>query len=239
MPPLCISCRDKVFMRLPYCLVCLRKMHDARWLDWVPDLARAYQAPQTWSLFRMHAGFGDFVHGLKYADFPQGAALMASWARKCENPFGAGIDAIVPVPLHRTRLRERGFNQSLRLAMTLAAHWGLPVKKDFLVRRKYTATQTRQDENGRASNMEQAFICLDENKIRGKTFIVVDDVTTTGATLGACQSALRVAGAHQVYGLTLAWVPRQAERENLGVVSGDVSGMGQDQLRVSALHMLT
>jgi ComF family protein len=213
MPPLCLACRDRVFQRLPYCLACMRAMASSRWSEWVPSDARGLNAPPTWALFKMNAKFNVFVHGIKYADYPQGPSFMAQWARRLPNPFeGRNVGAVIPVPLHGVRLRERGFNQSLRLAIPLAARWELPVRMDLLKRVKATSTQTRQDEQGRVINMADAFTCPKPDQVVGKTVVVVDDVTTTGATLAACQDSLIAAGAKEVFGLTLAWVPRVSER---------------------------
>lgn len=110
---------------------------------------------------------------------------------------------IVPVPLHRRRLPDRGYNQSALLAREVARIVGLPAAPDVLVRTRDSLPQvslsTREE---RVRNVEGSFLCV--GNARGKRFILVDDVVTTGSTMSACAVALREAGARSVWGVTLA-----------------------------------
>lgn len=113
-------------------------------------------------------------------------------------------EAIVPVPLHPRRLRERGYNQSGLLAKELGKLINLPVIQDSLIRIKEARPQVRASNvKERRRNVANAFICQDE-KVSGKQIILVDDVCTSGATLESCASALKNKGAITVWGLTLA-----------------------------------
>ena len=113
-------------------------------------------------------------------------------------------EAIVPVPLHPRRLRERGYNQSGLLAVELGRLTNLPVTEDSLIRVKEGRPQVRAaNAKERRRNVANAFICRDE-KVSGKQIILVDDVCTSGATLESCASALKSKGAIMVWGLTLA-----------------------------------
>lgn len=116
----------------------------------------------------------------------------------------AGLDAVVPVPLHRARRRERGFNQSELVARSLARGRGLPVLVRALVKTRPTPPQTSLAAGERAANARDAYAARDPGKIRGLTLIVVDDVFTTGATLGECAAVLKAAGAREVRALTVA-----------------------------------
>lgn len=118
------------------------------------------------------------------------------------NPLPA--DVLVAVPLHPKRVRERGYNQSSLLARELSQLADLPVIDSSLVRLRDTASQvtiTRAEE--RYANVKGAFNCRD-GRFYGRHVLIVDDVCTTGATLDACASALKEAGAASVWGLTLA-----------------------------------
>ena len=111
---------------------------------------------------------------------------------------------LVPVPLHKRKLRERGFNQSRILADLFAeAAGGLPVE-ELLQRVVDTQSQTILNLNARQSNVKNAF-ALSENVLlrKDQTYILVDDVFTTGSTLNACSAVLRQAGAHSIKVLTL------------------------------------
>lgn len=105
--------------------------------------------------------------------------------------------ALVPVPLHRARLRQRGYDQALELARALAGLGAPPVRADLLQRVRATAAQTRLDARARQGNLEHAFA------VRGGPTLpahvaLVDDVMTTGATLHACARVLRAAGVQRV-----------------------------------------
>lgn len=113
------------------------------------------------------------------------------------------IDAVVPVPLHPERLRERGFNQSLLLAKRVGTQTGIPVM-EALLRTRPTPRQVGLGANERAVNVRGAFAGLSGANFAGKRIALVDDVCTTGATLGSCAEVLLGLGASEVIGLTLA-----------------------------------
>jgi len=113
-------------------------------------------------------------------------------------------DALVPVPLHRKRLRERGYNQSMLLARELSHLSGLPVVDDCLARVQYSSAQARSTNiDERIDNVAGAFRCTG-NALRDKHVILIDDVSTSGATLEACATVLKSAGTTTVCGLVTA-----------------------------------
>jgi competence protein ComFC len=112
-------------------------------------------------------------------------------------------DCLVPVPLHPTRLRERGFNQADALAETLSKRTRLPILR-CIERRRYTNTQTRFDRVERMQNLRNAFALRKNSDVRGKHLVLLDDVLTTGSTLHECALVLRVAGAQSVRAITVA-----------------------------------
>jgi ComF family protein len=113
-------------------------------------------------------------------------------------------DVLVPVPLHSKRLRERGYNQSFLLAKELSNLTGLPVNDTCLERNVYNVPQAKtRNVEERRLNVIGIFTCKNED-LRDKKVLLIDDVTTSGATLNACASALKIAGAMSVCGLTLA-----------------------------------
>ncbi|MGA4577493.1 ComF family protein [Limisphaera sp. VF-2] len=115
-----------------------------------------------------------------------------------------GWNAIVPVPLHPVRQRERGFNQAHRLAQWLGRATGLPVESGWLERSKPTSTQTVLSRDERQRNVREAFRVRRGAVVSGRRIILVDDVLTTGATTSACALALRRAGAAEVCVWTVA-----------------------------------
>ena len=144
------------------------------------------------------------VHEFKYRNLralaPPLAVLLHQYIR--ENPLPGEV--LVPVPLHPKRYRERGYNQSALVARELGRIAGLPVVGDCLIRRGYTPPQARTASVGeRRVNVAGAFACRDGG-LRGKMVILIDDVSTSGATLNACAAALKSAGAGVVWGLVTA-----------------------------------
>jgi competence protein ComFC len=113
-------------------------------------------------------------------------------------------DVLVPVPLHRKKLRERGYNQSALLARGLGKLSVIQVVENSLIRRKYTPPQARSSNIGeRRNNVADAFACRD-SRLRGKRIILIDDVSTSGTTLNTCAGILKSAGAAAVWGLVIA-----------------------------------
>ncbi|MCX6357876.1 MAG: ComF family protein [Candidatus Aureabacteria bacterium] len=128
--------------------------------------------------------------------------LMAEYAR--ENMPGLNYDRLIPVPLHRGKVRERGFNQSLLLARELGKRLGIPVNGASLLRVRATPPQSALSRAGRLKNVRGAFTVKDGRGIRGMRCLLIDDVFTTGATAEACAHALVRAGARAVDVFTLA-----------------------------------
>ena len=113
------------------------------------------------------------------------------------------LDFLIPVPLHPSKKRKRGFNQSEILAFEVSRKLELPVLKDVLVRKKRTKDQTNLNAKQREENVRGAFKVKSKDKVSGKQIILVDDVITTGATLRECAKTLIQAGAKKVLGLTV------------------------------------
>jgi ComF family protein len=121
--------------------------------------------------------------------------------------FGSFTNALlVPIPLHPQRLRDRGFNQAERIAQSLNAHIGetLVLSPDLLVRVHNTATQTKQTRKQRLMNMRGSFAVAPRAPVAGADIVLLDDVVTTGATMGAARDALRAAGAREVLCVAVA-----------------------------------
>ncbi len=131
----------------------------------------------------------NLVHALKYGGWRIAAAPMAERIRTLLGARLRGLDALVPVPLGRARRRERGYNQAALLAEALGLALGVPVHEHALRRARETRTQTRLTPTERWRNMAGAFAAGPPG-VRGLSVALVDDVLTTGATLGAAAEAL-------------------------------------------------
>ena len=156
------------------------------------------------SPFRFDGVIRQAIHQLKYRNL---RALVVPLARLLmdyliTNPVPGEV--LVAVPLHQKRLRERGYNQSYLLARELGRLAALPVVDDCLVRQQHTSPQARTSNiEERRSNVVNAFTCHN-HKLRNKKVLLIDDITTSGATLDACTSALKAMGVSSVWGLVLA-----------------------------------
>lgn len=141
------------------------------------------------------------VHALKYGGRRHVARPLARLLAARGADILAGADLVVPVPLHRSRQRTRGFNQ----AADIARHLGLPVTQ-ALRRVRATPSQIDLPAARRHANVRDAFALTKRARVAGATVVLVDDVSTTGATLDACARVLREGGAAEVRALTAARV---------------------------------
>jgi ComF family protein len=188
MPPLCPKC-GRPQSSATLCPGCL---------SWQTEID-GIRSP-----FRFDGVIRQAVHELKYGNLRALAGLLARLLGDylVSNPVPGEV--LVPVPLHPKRLRERGYNQSRLLAQELGKLTDLPVVDDCLVRGRHSLPQARTSTVGeRRSNVADAFSCRDR-RLQGKSVLLIDDVSTSGATLDACARALKQAGATTVWGLVLA-----------------------------------
>ena len=154
--------------------------------------------------FRFGGTIREAVHQFKYKNLRILARPLAELMCEYLESHRLPADVVVPVPLHPKRLRERGYNQSELLARELGKLVKLPVIAGELVRRRYTLPQARTASVAeREANMVDAFACLG-NSMEGRQVMIIDDVSTSAATLDSCAAALKSAGAASVWGLVLA-----------------------------------
>ncbi len=156
------------------------------------------------SPFRFDGVIRQAIHQLKYQNLRALSAPLGQLLNDylVANPVPGEV--LVPVPLHRKRLRERGYNQSRLLVKELSKLTNLPVVDDCLIRQRHSPPQVKTSTAAeRQSNVAKAFACRDE-RLRDKQVLLIDDVSTSGATLDACATALKAAGATSIWGLVLA-----------------------------------
>lgn len=164
------------------------------------------------SLYYFHKGskVQHLIHRLKYkgeveAGREAGRILGAALAR---SPLFEGIHCVVPVPLHKSRLRTRGYNQSEPVAEGVAESMGIPTSSKVLARVKAAVSQTSKGRYARWENAGSSFVVAEPQSVTGKHFLVVDDVITTGSTLSACADVLLASGASAVSLASLAFAGR-------------------------------
>jgi ComF family protein len=168
------------------------------------------------SAFALPGGTAEaIVHGLKYHGWSALGEPMARHMAALRFPDDVEREraGLVPVPLARSRRRERGGNQIEELAAGRGRRWNLPVRTDLLARTRATATQTRLTPGERQRNVANAFRTLaDRGSLRGLHLVLVDDVVTTAATLNACAAALHEGGARIVSFVTFGRAPALGDR---------------------------
>jgi ComF family protein len=132
------------------------------------------------------------IHQLKYKGIREvGPELGRIYARTLKSSgFLDDIDLIIPVPLHPSKKRQRGYNQSDLISLGISEVSGIPMESDLLVRKTVSKTQTRKTRYDRWINVEDIFRVTDQDRIENMHILLVDDVITTGSTLEACASEL-------------------------------------------------
>ena len=201
-PPRCVACGQRGALLCNSCLALVKLRH--------PSTAARYRDLRPLSGVRAAAEFSgpmrQAVHQFKYNGLRALAPTLGQllWQNWSQQPYP--VELIVPVPLHSSRLRQRGYNQSALLARELGRHSGLPVSDQVLARKAATPPQVGLNARERMLNVRGAFVA-ERSLVRGLSVVVIDDVMTTGATLRACAEELLSAGAREVWGLTLAAEP--------------------------------
>lgn len=160
----------------------------------------------SYFFYQKGSAFRNILYQLKYYGRQNLGRVMGRFvaAELALSDFFAGIDMIVPVPLHPRRQLMRGYNQSQRIAEGLSAVTGIPVNTGLVVRIRNTQTQTHKSSYERWENMEGVFSLLRPQLFAGKHILIVDDVLTTGATVTACADAFAGVEGIRISVLTLA-----------------------------------
>ena len=143
--------------------------------------------------YELHSETALIVYQLKYGNRPDIGEDMGRLIA-VEMQYGRffdGIDVLVPVPLSANRLRQRGYNQSERLASGIREITGLPVVTKAIKRKKFVQSQTQLSRHERQENVSDMFQLKDESLLRNKHILLIDDICTTGATLTACMDVLK------------------------------------------------
>jgi ComF family protein len=159
----------------------------------IDDLAASF-------VFEKEGSFQHIAHALKYSGIQSLGLELGRRLGEVINAWDLRADALVPIPLHKRKLRERGYNQAELIARGVSSVTKIPVRAGLVGRKRFTQTQTALSSEERQKNVKGAFELnvSDFSQIRDRTFILIDDVITTGSTIEACARELRRAGAVRV-----------------------------------------
>jgi ComF family protein len=206
---LCDQCEAKVVRIVaPFCQTCSEPFDGAITHEFTcANCAhRTIHFDAAVAAYRSRGIVREIIHHFKYGRQIYLRQPVARWLRAALDDArlrDCRFDIIVPVPLHPTRQRERGFNQASLLAELLSAQVSIP-SKPLLERIRYTTTQTALDRAERMENLHNAFRLRKNVDVRGLRVLLIDDVLTTGSTLSECARILKCAGAISVHAATAA-----------------------------------
>ena len=227
-PPLCMACRVEVadpglcpacwsaatFLDGPGCTCCGLPFSVA--LEGDNQCAACLAKPPAFDRARAILAYDEASKGailaLKHADRLDLVPGFARWLGRTGRPLLESADVIVPVPLHRSRLWQRRYNQAAELARALSRDWNRELAVMALDRSRPTPSQgAMSSAKARRRNVQRAFRVPDPTRVAGRHVLLVDDVMTTGATAEACARALKRAGARHVDVLALARVVKASD----------------------------
>jgi len=198
----CDDCQSKVpHLTKPLCDVCGIPLGGPGLCADCQRVRPRFSALRSWSAFDVPVR--NALHRLKYRrDMGLGDALAAQVSE-----FVAGlnwpVDLIVPVPLGRSRMKERGYNQVALIARPLSMALRIDYAPDALTRIRETRSQVGLTKSERRQNVHEAFHAS-RTRVQGRTVLLMDDVATTGSTLSSCAEAFYAAGARDVFALTVS-----------------------------------
>ena len=199
-PPVCVGCHsflgsnEKVI-----CTVCrhnipLTNHHLNRENEAFKRFYGRVPVEHTSTLFYFHKKgiVQELIHNLKYKGQEEIGTVLGNWYTDDLKNLAIiqSVDEIIPVPLHKRKLRERGYNQVTNFGLTLSAHLKIPYNPNLLVRNIYSKTQSKKNLLNRSEGIDTIFDVVFTEKDHNKHFLLIDDVLTTGSTLEACSHAL-------------------------------------------------
>ena len=199
-PELCAACRGSLGPAEK--VICIGCRYDLPYTSFHTDPANpmakqlwgrfAFQSAAALVYFRKGSTVQRLIHQLKYRGKTRiGEYLGELYGKRLSSARGYIVpDIIVPVPLHSSKRRKRGYNQIEHFAMGLSRSMGIPVSADNLLRKSATETQTHKTRFMRFSNMKDIFMVSDPGKFEGKHIALADDVMTTGSTVESCSLEL-------------------------------------------------
>ena len=217
-PPLCFSCNKRIEKHAILCDKCTEELvhvpdnsctfcsKDTIHTLICEECKKEYPFDEVVCAYSFNLPIQRMIHHFKYNEFRKiGSYLGYKLAELISSySFITETDYIIPVPLHKTKKRFRGFNQSEIIAKALSTKLDIPILKNVLKRKKFTQTQTQLKKHEREKNVANAFQLKNIGTIKNKSILLVDDVLTTGSTMKSIALLLKENFAKHIYVCTLA-----------------------------------
>lgn len=204
-PSHCNFCKNKILDGdIYFCNECYKKLE---YIEITDNQKHDLKCENLYSFFYFDHGSVSqkIIHLIKYEDKPNLGVKMGKEFGVKLSAHNITADFIIPLPLHKSRHRDRGYNQSEVIAKGISQILNIPVRCDIIKRNKYTQTQTKLGRKERKVNVQGAFI-LKHIDLTGKEIFLLDDVITSGATMNECIKLLEAQGAKKIIPLSLALV---------------------------------
>jgi ComF family protein len=221
-PPRCIFCRNIIsidkprgictecnkelpFVVQPMCEKCGKPLKDSAHAVYCHDcFKQSHEYDQSWAVFVYEGIVRQTIYRFKYGDHPEYAKYLGIFmAKQLQQLAKCQADLIIPVPIHHTRKKQRGYNQAEKLVKVISYETHIPYDSSVLLRIKETKPQSGLSPKQRKNNLKKAFGISDDSKIKQKKILLVDDIYTTGSTADCCSRLLKQKGAKEVYVLSL------------------------------------
>ncbi|HKM05087.1 MAG TPA: double zinc ribbon domain-containing protein [Lachnospiraceae bacterium] len=202
---ICTEClRNLKYIKEPFCCKCGKQLTE-KGKEYCFDCAtKPHKYTKGRALFEY-----DCIHGSIYKFKYQGREEYSKfYGKEVVKHLGKEIlswnaQALIPVPLHKSRMKKRGFNQTLLIATEISKYLGIPVNDSLIARCKNTIPQKELDDRERQNNLKRAFKIV-RNDVKLSTIIIIDDIYTTGSTINAMTEQLKAIGIENIYFITLS-----------------------------------
>lgn len=202
---ICSECEDNIsYVEEPYCMKCGKPVpaDDIEYCNDCISKKHKYEEGRAALLYDEYMSRS--IYRFKYKGVKEYSRFYGAllYERYKEKIISWNCDAIIPVPIHKKRMKKRGFNQAALIAKELSKHIKLPVYENYVIRKNTTEVQKNLSQKEREKNLKKAFI-IKENNVKLSTVLIVDDIYTTGSTIDSVAECLKENGVARVYFLSL------------------------------------
>lgn len=201
----CRCCAEKiVYITPPYCMKCGKTLGDEK-DEYCSDCIKKKHKYIQGTVLYEYGNMADSLYRFKYCSRSEYALFFGQEMAEKKGEWLRALkpDALVPVPIHKSRKRKRGYNQAQMITQELSRLTKIPMENHLVVRTKQTLPQRKLSDRQRQNNLKKSFKIL-QNDVKLSTIVIVDDIYTTGSTIDAIAEVLSEAGVKKIYYMALA-----------------------------------